>query len=110
MISLLPLAVVIPLGVAFLLPLLGKLSTGIRLCRVLSLVSSLALLAMAVCFLVIKAKGSYWMGGWEPSSGAVGISLELDGLSRLMLTVVALVTFTATLFSLRYMTQYSSGN
>ena len=107
MISLLPLAVAIPLGVAFLLPLLGKVSTG-RLCRGLSLVTSLALLAMSIAFLAARSQGTYWMGGWEPSSGAVGISLELDGLSRLMLVVVALVTLAATLFSLRYMTQYSS--
>jgi len=80
--QLLPLSIVIPLAAAFVLPLLESRAGGARTARA--------------------------GGGWTPARGALGISLVIDGLSRLMLVVVALVTLTATLFSLRYMRRFTS--
>ena len=96
-----PLLVAIPLGAAFLIPILAR-RLG-RLADALGNLATFALLVIAV--LVFPARGVYQIGGWNPP---IGISWVLDGLSNLMLVVVNLVSCAATLFSIPYMEQYTS--
>ncbi len=98
---LLPLLVAVPLAVAFLIPMVARRSG--RLADVLGNVATLALLALAV--LAFPIRGAYRIGGWNPP---IGISWVLDGLTNLMLVVVNLVSFAATLFSVQYMEQYAA--
>jgi len=105
--NLLPIAVAIPLVAAFVLPLLQRRVNGPRTSRCLTLLVATALLLLAALFITLPDT-TYWMGNWSPHSGAIGISLVLDGLSRLMFFIVALIAFAATLFSLRYMTRYTA--
>jgi multicomponent Na+:H+ antiporter subunit D len=105
--NLLPLFIAIPMGAAFLLPLLEKLPIGPKVSQWLALLVSLVVLLMSL-YSMGASESTYWMGGWSPAKGAIGISLVLDSLSRLMLVVIALITFAATIFSIRYMNQYTS--
>jgi len=98
---LLPLAVAIPLGMGFILVLMPKGKP--RICDVLANAATLALLAIAIALLGREAV--YKVGGWAPP---LGINLVLDGLSGLMILTIAVVSFAATLFSARYMDQYTA--
>lgn len=101
-----PLLVAIPLLGAFLIPLLSRLWKGFA-----DLVGNLVgvvLLAFAIYGLVHLSTGSpgivYKMGGWIPP---IGITLVYDSLAALMVLVVNTVGFTALLFSIRYLDQYT---
>ena len=101
--SLFPLFMAIPLGCAFLITLGTK-----KLPRVADILASLATLSLFVLsILIFRIHGSYKMGdwgGWPP----IGINLEIDGFSNIMLVVVNLVALAATLFSIKYMEQYTA--
>lgn len=105
--TLLPLIVALPLGAAFIMPGVERFRWGARISRFLALTVAAIILILACNFLT-TANTTYWMGGWSSASGALGISLVLDSLSRLMLVIVALITFASTVFSLRYMNRFSS--
>ena len=104
--SIIPLFVVIPLGCAFLISLLGKRIKGLpdSLCNLGMLV--LTLLSVYSIFLVKEVGVQvYKVGGWIPP---IGISMVLDGLSSFMLVTVNLVAFLITIFSISYMKKYTS--
>jgi len=105
--TILPLVVAIPLGAAFLLPLLEKTALGARLSQILAVLVSIVVLILALCCLA-SDEIIYWMGKWSPGSGVLGISLVLDRLSCLMLIIVAAIAFASTLFSVNYMRRYTS--
>ena len=110
--ALLPLAIAIPLGAGFILPLLGKKYT--RLADTLATVATACLLCLSVLLLIgLRQAGKpevYWFGNWSMTANGTifGINLVLDGLSALMIMLVAVVSFAATLFSTRYMDQYTA--
>jgi len=110
--NMLPLMVALPLGVAFLMPLLEKLHEPEWLLDLLATLVSLALLVMAVNLVLGGDLRPYWMGGWDPGAeatkGIYGIVLIGDGLARLMLVTINLVAFVAVVFSLQYMQRYTS--
>ena len=120
MTNLLPLIIAIPLGAAFLLPLLERVASGRGpvsgggsagghwFVRMIALVVSAVLLLLSLYALRSEGVLEYWMGGWTADRGALGISLTLDGISKLMLIVVNGVGLTAILFSYAYMERYSS--
>jgi len=99
--NLVPLFVAIPLGMAFLIPLLARwwktsgevLATGGT--ALLGIMSIMSIGAPAVV---------HHMGGWAPP---VGIAMVSDGLSVLLLIAVNVVGFFAVLFSLKYMKAYT---
>jgi multicomponent Na+:H+ antiporter subunit D len=99
--NLVPLYVAIPLGVAFLIPLLGTWwkKSG----EVLSTVSTALLALMAILSIGAPAVVLY-MGGWK---APVGIALVQDGLSTLLLIAINVVAFLCIIFSLKYMTEYT---
>ncbi|MFP4057039.1 MAG: complex I subunit 5 family protein [Candidatus Brocadiia bacterium] len=103
----LPILVALPLGAAFVMPLLEKLREPEWLLDLLGTLVSLGLLVLALR-LVGGPRMVYWMGGWDRTGGIVGIALVCDGLSRLMLVTINLVAFLAVLFSLDYMRRYTS--
>lgn len=103
--DLIPLFVAIPLGLAFTMPLLGKLWRVFP-----DVLANIATFALAVlsCLMVNSPTLVYKVGGWEPVNGVpIGIYLVVDGLTVLMLLVVNIVGFLACLYSIEYMRKYT---
>ena len=98
---LIPLLVAIPLLFAFFIPLVA------RRVRVLAdILGNLATLGtLIIAILLFGSRGIYELGGWSPP---IGINWVLDGFSNLMLVIINLISFTATLFSSKYMEQYTA--
>ncbi|MFH0965510.1 MAG: proton-conducting transporter membrane subunit [Planctomycetota bacterium] len=104
----LPLFVIVPLAVSFLLPLLDKVFRRGGLTRFVAGLTALALLVLSLHFLGTPDTVA-WIGKWSFSArGATGISLVSDDLARLMLVVINGIGFAAVLFSLSYMRRYTS--
>lgn len=99
--NLVPLYVAIPLGAAFLIPLIGIWwkKSG----EVLSTLSTAVLALMAILSIGAPAVVHH-MGGW---TAPVGIALVQDGLATLLLIAVNVVGFLCIVFSLKYMTVYT---
>jgi multicomponent Na+:H+ antiporter subunit D len=97
----LPLYVAIPLGAAFLIPLLGVWwkKSGETLAPL-----SMLILAVMSMLQVSRPAAVYYMGGWVPP---VGIALVSDGLSTLLLIAINVIGFLCILFSLKYMQTYT---
>lgn len=105
--SILPLFVVIPLGAAFIIALLGKFSK--RIGDVLSNTACFCLLFFSFYALGMIHKTSsqvliYKVGGWLPP---VGICMALDGLTSFMLVTVNLVSSLVAIYSVSYMERYT---
>jgi multicomponent Na+:H+ antiporter subunit D len=97
----LPLYVAIPLGAAFLIPVVGiwwKKSA-----EALATLTTLILAAMALMSIGAPAVVHH-MGGW---TAPLGIALVGDGLTTLLLIAVNAVAFLCIVFSIRYMTSYT---
>ena len=105
--KLLPLLVAIPLFAAFLLPLIDKIRNGSGISRFLAPFVSLVLLILVFRSLA-SSEVTYWVGGWTPESGALGISLVLDKMSSFMLLVINVTAFAVILYSHNYMRRYTS--
>ena len=96
--------VAVPLGVALLLPLLGRRFPPF----VSDLLANLAmggLTVLALCSL--GANEIFHVGGWDGPI-PLGIDLRLDGLAVLLLVTIQGVGFAATLFSVDYMKRYTA--
>jgi len=105
---LLPLLVIIPLAGAFLTPVAALLKAG-RFCAVIALATTAVLLALSAATFAGPPVAVAWIGGWVGTSdpGSVtGIAMVCDGFTRLMLMIVSVVAFFATLFSMSYMRRY----
>jgi len=104
--NLIPLFVIIPLGGAFLLSLIGKKSKLIPdvlagLVTLATLVASLfAIYAVKECGVLV-----YMVGMWKPP---IGIAMVMDSLTVFMLVTVNLVAFLITIFSANYMEKFTS--
>ncbi|HTY44495.1 MAG TPA: proton-conducting transporter membrane subunit [Patescibacteria group bacterium] len=101
----LPFFVIIPLGCAFLIPLVSKVKeewTGL-----LANLCGLSLLALSIkgIFWVKTGVKIYTVGGWLPP---FGICMALDALNACMLLVVNLIGFLALMYSLDYIKKYTS--
>ena len=98
---LIPLLVAIPLGGAFFIPLVSR---KVRvLADIIGNLATLSILVIAV--LLFQVRTVYSIGGWNAS---VGITWVMDGFSNLMLVIICLISFVATLFSSQYMERYSA--
>lgn len=102
--NMIPLFVAIPLGIAFIIPMVSRKLKWAP--DVLGNAAMLCLVAMAFAAL---GRGTtpiiYNMGGWKTP---LGIDLRLDGLSSLMLITISMVGLAATVFSVQYMRMYTS--
>ena len=103
--NLLPLMVAIPLGAAFIIPVFALLRR-VRLCAPLAILATAALAVLSLRLLAAEHCVSMWVGGWTPEK-ATGIVLVADGLTRLMLVVVNVISFVAILFAFSYMKDYT---
>ena len=105
--KLLPIFIIIPLGTAFVISLLGK---SLRLRRAGDVLTNLACFSLLVfSFLILFITKTndvlvYKVGGWVPP---IGICMALDGLAAFMLVTVNLVSFLVTLYSISYMEKYT---
>ncbi len=105
--GLLPLFVALPLGIGFILPLLEKAKRDWNwLGDLLATLGTLALLILSL-LLLVAGEGVYWIGKWSPQS-IIGIALVADGLTKILLIIINLVSFLAILFSVEYMKRYTS--
>jgi len=101
-----PLLVAIPLAGGFLIPVIGRLTKSHRATAILPIVMACGLLVIAILLLARPGETVvYWVGGW---TFPIGISLVADGLSKLVVLIIAVVSLLALLFSLEYMTRYTS--
>jgi multicomponent Na+:H+ antiporter subunit D len=103
--SIIPLFVLIPLGLAFLMPIIGKF-----LKRCPDILTNLAILVLFLLSLLTVSSPVtiYKVGGWQAIQGVpIGIYMVLDGLSILMLIIINLVGFLSTLYSVEYMKKYT---
>ena len=104
--NLVPLFVVIPLGAAFLMLILEKISKKIPDVFVNLVNASLFTLSL---FVINKGLIVYKVGGWKAIAGIpIGIYMVLDGLSVLMLVIVNLVALLVTIYSVNYMEHYTN--
>jgi len=104
--NIIPLFIAIPLGAAFVLALMGKVKEVV--CDFLVNIVTLCLTILSLVLLLpVKDQQVlvYIMGRWFPPKG---INLVLDGLSLLMLIVVNLIAFFATLYSISYMKRFTA--
>ena len=105
--NLFPLFVVVPLGAAFLLPLMGKMGAR-RVLDGLAVVVGLFVFALALAVLLGGSAGTIWIGGWGPGEDMpLGINMVADGLTRLMLMTISLVSLAAIFFSVQYMERFT---
>ena len=100
---LIPLMVALPLVGGFLLALMPRRRP--RLADLLANLLTVALVVLAIAAVTVGGRHVYRVGGW---SSRVGIVFVLDGLSALMVLVVAVVSLAATLFSVNYMDRYTA--
>ncbi|MBN1781473.1 NADH/ubiquinone/plastoquinone (complex I) [bacterium] len=102
-----PAFVAIPLGAAFLIPLIEHWIKGSS--DFLTNAVTAFLMGLTLSFIHQAAQTQvYFVGGWEPAEGIpFGIALVVDGLSVLMLLVVNSIAFFATLYSVKYMARYT---
>ena len=104
--NLIPLFIAIPLGVAFILALLGKFKEVVS-----DLLAALCALGLAILSFVLigqlKTHGIfvYTVGKWTPPWG---INLVLDGLSLLMLIIINTVAFLVIIYSVSYMKKFTA--
>jgi len=104
--AIVPIFVALPLALGFVFPLLGKLQKEERWAHGLAVAGNLVLLVAALAFLW-QPQTVLWVGGWGPDH-VIGINLVVDGLTRLFLLTIALVSLLATVFSVSYMTRFTS--
>lgn len=97
----LPLFILLPLGAAFLTPLLGRLLRWLP-----DLLGNLVMLALAVLAVrCLGQEGRVLLGAWP---APLGIELHLDGLTALLLLIINGVGLMISLYSVAYMRQYTS--
>ncbi|MFC1887872.1 complex I subunit 5 family protein [Candidatus Cloacimonadota bacterium] len=108
--SLVPLFVIIPLGSAFLMAILGRLIKGIN--KFIAPISLLSLLYLSIHFMLkVQDTSVYMVGGYLPVGGVpVAIYMVIDGLSKLILLVISAVGFFSIFYSLSYTKQYTAEN
>ncbi|MFC1645867.1 complex I subunit 5 family protein [Candidatus Omnitrophota bacterium] len=101
--NIIPLFIAIPLGFGFLIPMITRRMSFRYLCDILANLATFSLLILSL--FTIGKTYIYQMGAWPLP---IGINLVLDGLSSIMLIVINLVSFMATLYSVKYMEMYTS--
>ncbi len=106
--SLIPLFIIIPLGSAFVMVILGRFIKNFN--KFITPIFMLSLVYLTFHF-IINSEGSliYLVGGHEPVGDVpIAIYLVMDGLTKLILLVISLVGFLAIFYSLSYTKQYTA--
>jgi len=103
--KILPIFVIIPLGCAFLISLLGKKIRNFA--DILANLGTLSLLVFSLYTIPLVSIHKiivYKVGSWMPP---IGICMVLDGLTSFMLVMVNLVSFLVAIYSISYMKRYT---
>ena len=107
MTNLFPLFVAVPLGAAFVLPILGRSRARWPL-DTLAVLVALFVASFSLVALLGGDNTVIWVGGWQPGpNAALGISLYADGLTRLLLVTIGMVTLAAVFYSIQYMERFT---
>jgi len=104
-VSFIPLFFALPLISAFLIPILGKIYKP--LVWIVSTVVSFVLFILALYGIAVTQQLPmivYKMGNWPPP---LGIVMAFDSFSAFMVLIISIIVFTGSLFSLRYMSNYT---
>jgi multicomponent Na+:H+ antiporter subunit D len=103
--KILPFFVIVPLGAAFLISLLGKKIKNFG--DIIASLSTLSLLILSLNSVQLANAHKilvYKVGSWVPP---IGICMVLDGLTSFMLVTVNLVSFLVAIYSISYMERYT---
>jgi multicomponent Na+:H+ antiporter subunit D len=109
--KLIPLYIILPLGAAFLIPIIGRIVKGFQ--KTVTSLVFLFLVGMSIKFIIggISEPISYKIGGWEPVNGIpIAIYLVLDGLSVFMLCIINLLAFLSGFYAISYIKKYTAEN
>ncbi|MBE2193537.1 MAG: hypothetical protein IAE83_05135 [Anaerolinea sp.] len=100
-----PAAILIPLGTAFVMPLIGRFVRHFRpaLCIASLLCSGVVLLSLGDP--VLKGQTLvYWMSSWAPRDGlAIGISLSVDAWGWLIALITVIVGLASVIYAAGYL-------
>ncbi len=106
-----PLYVILPLAVALIIPVIGRIWKGIS--QVLTPLIFLFLAALSIYFMAGKdsLKITYAVGGWEIIDNIpVGIYFVLDGLSIFILLIINTIAFASSFFAVDYIRKFTAEN
>ena len=109
--SLIALYVILPLGAAFLIPLIGRFVQFFA--KTISALVFAGLTALSVVYISVFHTETirYAVGGWQAANGIpIAIYLVLDGFSGIILVMINLVTFFAVVYSFSYLKKYTAKN
>ena len=109
--SLIPLYVILPLGAAFLIPIIGRIINGFQ--KTIATLVLLFLVLLSIKFIIngINEPLTYKIGGWE-AVGKIPIAIYfvLDGLSVFMLFIINLIGFLSAFYAISYIKKYTGEN
>jgi len=106
--SLIPLFVIIPLGSAFVMVILGRFIKNFN--KFITPIFMLGLVYLTFHFMM-NSEGTliYKVGGHEPVGNTpIAIYMVMDGLAKLVLLIISLVGFLSIFYSLSYTKQYTA--
>ncbi len=107
--SLIPIFIIVPLATAFLIMILGKFIQGFQ--KTITPLILLFLTVLSFYCLLKNYSDSYAIGGWEPVKNIpIAIYLVMDGFSILLLTIISLIGFLASFYSISYISKFTSEN
>ncbi len=109
--KLIPLYIILPLGAAFLIPIIGRIVKGFQ--KAVTSLVFLFLVGMSIKFIIsgVNEPIPYKIGGWEPVNGIpIAIYLVLDGLSVFMLCIINLLAFLSGFYAISYIKKYTAEN
>ena len=109
--QLIPLFVVVPLAGAFLIMILGRFIKHFDKSIASLILLYLVTASVYALFTTGESSSIYKVGGWEPVNKIpVGIHMVLDGYSVIVLCIVNLIGFLSVIYSISYISQYTSEN
>lgn len=109
--QLIPIFVIVPLAGAFLIMILSKFFRDLNK-YIASLILLFLLIISIISFINTGENISlYKVGGWEPvNSVPVGIYMVMDSFTTIMLCVINLIGFLSAIYSISYISRYTSEN
>lgn len=111
MVSLISYYVILPLGAAFLIPVIGRFVKSFAKTLSALVFGGLTLLSVAYIVEFNSETIRYAVGGWETVNGIpIGIYMILDGFSVIILLMINLVGFFAVVYSFSYLKNYTAQN
>ena len=108
---LIPIFVIVPLAGAFLIMILGKFFRDVN--KYITSLILLFLLIISILALINTGNNIsvYKVGGWEPVNKVpIGIYMVMDGFTTLILCIINLIGFLSAIYSISYISRYTSEN